>query len=126
MDIVIKDGVCGKQETEVNENNTAVAFGSGDVEVFATPAMIALMEKTANESVKELLPEGYVSVGIEINAKHIKASKVGSKIVCESFLSKVEGKKLTFNITAYDETAKIGEATHSRVIVEKTKFLSKL
>lgn len=126
MDIVIKDGVCGKQETEVNKKNTAVAFGSGDVEVFATPAMIALMEKTANESVKELLPEGYVSVGIEINAKHIKASKVGSKIVCESFLSNVEGKKLTFNITAYDETAKIGEATHSRVIVEKTKFLSKL
>ncbi len=126
MDTVIKDGICGKQEVEVNEKNTAIAFGSGDVEVFATPAMVALMEKTANESVKGLLPEGYVSVGIEINAKHIKASKLGSKIVCESFLSKVEGKKLTFIITAYDETAKIGEATHSRVVVEKTKFLSKL
>lgn len=126
MDINIASGICGKQETKVDENNTAIAFGSGNVEVYATPAMIALMEKTANESVMGLLPDGCVSVGIEINAKHIKASKIGNTITCESFLSKVDGKKLAFNIIAYDEQGKIGEATHSRVIVETNKFLSKL
>lgn len=122
----IENGICGKQQITVTKENTAISYGSGDVEVFATPAMIALMEKTANESIKPLLPEGMVSVGIEINAKHIKASKVGNTITCESFLSKVEGKKLSFDITAYDEKGKIGEATHSRVVVETDKFLSKL
>ncbi len=126
MDINIASGICGKQEIKVDENNTAIALGSGNVEVYATPAMIALMEKTANESVMGLLPDGCVSVGIEINAKHIKASKIGSTITCESFLSKVDGKKLSFNIIAYDEQGKIGEATHNRVIVETDKFLSKL
>ncbi len=126
MEIKIDCGICGKQQIEVKQEDTAIRHGSGDVEVFATPAMIALMEKTANESVKAFLPEGCVSVGIEINAKHIKASKTGSKVTCESFLSKVEGKKLNFDITAYDEDGKIGEATHSRVVVEKEKFLSKL
>lgn len=122
----IENGVCGKLQTKVTKENTAISYGSGDVEVFATPAMIALMEKTANESIKPFLPEGMVSVGIEINAKHIKASKPGSTITCESFLSKVEGKKLCFDITACDENGKIGEATHSRVVVETDKFLSKL
>ncbi len=126
MEINIKDGICGKEQIEVKEDNTAIRYGSGDVEVFATPAMIALMEKTANESIKPFLPESCVSVGIEINAKHIKASKIGSKVTCESFLSRVEGKKLSFDITAYDENGKIGEATHSRVVVERGKFMSKL
>lgn len=126
MDINIASGIGGKQEMKVGKNDTAIVYGSGDVEVFATPAMIALMEKTANESVKGLLPSQCISVGIEINAKHIKASKIGSLISCESFLSKVEGKKLSFNIIAYDESGKIGEATHSRIIVEKDRFLEKL
>ena len=126
MDINIASGIGGKQEIRVEQKDTAIVYGSGDVEVFATPAMIALMEMTANKSVKALLPQECISVGIEINAKHIKASKVGSLITCESFLSKVEGKRLSFNIIAYDEEGKIGEATHNRVIVEKDKFLSKL
>ena len=124
MDINIASGIGGKQEIRVEQKDTAIVYGSGDVEVFATPAMIALMEMTANESVKALLPQECISVGI--NAKHIKASKVGSLITCESFLSKVEGKRLSFYIIAYDEEGKIGEATHNRVIVEKDKFLSKL
>lgn len=126
MELEINVGICGKQEVVVDQNNTATALGSGDVPVFATPAMIALMEKTANDSVKQYMPENHVSVGIEINAQHIKATPIGGKVTCESFLSKVEGRKLVFNMTVYDGDGKVGEATHSRVVVDKDRFLGKI
>ena len=126
MEINIPQGVKGEQIVFVNETNTAKAYGSGLIDVFATPAMVGLMENTAHTSVQEFLPQGMVTVGIEINVKHIKATPLGMKVTCNSVLEKVEGKRLFFNVEAFDEVGKIGEANHIRYIVNAIKFVEKL
>lgn len=126
MELNIPLNLCNQEIEIVNETNVATVVGSGSVEVFATPAMIALMEKTANNSLRNYLPEDCVSVGVEINTKHIKASAIGKEIVCKSELIKVDGKKLFFNISAYEGEDMIGQASHTRVVVNKEKFLNNL
>lgn len=126
MELNIPLNLCNEEKEIVNANNVATVVGSGSVEVFATPAMIALMEKTANNSLRNYLPEDCVSVGVEINTKHIKASAIGKEIVCKSELIKVDGKKLFFNISAYEGGDMIGQASHTRVVVNKEKFLNNL
>ena len=110
----------------VSENDTAAVFGSGLSKVFSTPALVALMEHTAYSSVEELLPEGFSTVGIEINVKHKKASLPGQKILCKSVISKVEGKKIFFQITAFDQQGEVGTATHIRYIIDVKKFMDNL
>ena len=124
MELNIPLNLCNEEKEIVNANNVATVVGSGSVEVFATPAMIALMEKTANNSLRNHLPEDCVSVGVEINTKHIKASAIGKEIVCKSELIKVDGKKLFFNISAYEGEDMIGQASHTRVDVNKEKSLN--
>lgn len=126
MELNIPLNLCNEEREIVNANNVATVVGSGSVEVFATPAMIALMEKTANNSLRNHLPEGCVTVGVEINTKHIKASGLGKEIVCKSELIKVDGKKIFFNISAYEGEDLIGQASHTRVVVDKEKFLNNL
>ena len=126
MELNIPLNLCNEEKEIVNANNVATVVGSGSVEVFATPAMIALMEKTANNSLCNYLPEDCVTVGVEINTKHIKASAIGKEIVCKSELIKVDGKKLFFNISAYEGEDMIGQASHTRVVVNKEKFLNNL
>ncbi|MFA6201158.1 MAG: thioesterase family protein [Bacteroidales bacterium] len=126
MEINIPQAVKGEQIVFVNETNTAKAYGSGLIDVFATPAMVGLMENTAHTSIQEFLPQGMVTVGIEINVKHIKATPLGMKVTCNSILEKVEGKRFFFNIEAFDEVGKIGEANHIRYIVDAVKFVEKL
>lgn len=126
MELNIPLNLCNEEREIVNANNVATVVGSGSVEVFATPAMIALMEKTANNSLRNHLPEGCVTVGVEINTKHIKASGLGKEIVCKSELIKVDGKKLFFTISAYEGGDLIGQASHTRVVVDKEKFLNNL
>ena len=100
---MLKEGVKGTQEIMVTEENTAKVMGSGALDVFATPAMIALMEKTAWESVQPYLEEGSGTVGTLMNVKHVAASPVGMKITCETELTKVDGRALTFSVKAFDE-----------------------
>ena len=126
MELNIPLNLCNEEKEIVNANNVATVVGSGSVEVFATPAMIALMEKTANNTLRNHLPEGCVTVGVEINTKHIKASGLGKEIVCKSELIKVDGKKIFFNISAYEGEDLIGQASHTRVVVDKEKFLNNL
>jgi predicted thioesterase len=126
MELNIPLNLCNEEKEIVNANNVATVVGSGSVEVFATPAMIALMEKTANNSLRQYLPEDCVTVGVEINTKHIKASAIGKEIVCKSELIKVDGKKLFFSISAYEGEDMIGQASHTRVVVNKEKFLNNL
>lgn len=118
----LKPGIKGRSETTVQASNTARAYGSGLVEVFATPAMIALMELAASNSVQPLLPKGYVSVGTEVNIKHIKATSLNKKVWAETELQRVEGKKLVFAVEAHDESGKIGFGTHTRYVVEEASF----
>lgn len=126
MDIKIEIGVKGHQTKIVELNDTALKHESGLAEVFATPAMIALMEKTAYISIEEFLPEGFSSVGIQINAQHMKASLPGAIISCESEVTEVDGKKISFSITASDENGVIGKADHKRFIINSNDFINKL
>ena len=122
---MLETGIKGKQELTVTTENTAKAMGSGTLEVFATPAMIALMEKTAYESVAGELEDGSGTVGTALNVKHVSASPVGMKITCETELLKIDGRALTFSVKAYDEKGLIGEGEHERFIVYNEKFQAK-
>ncbi|MBI5538861.1 MAG: thioesterase family protein [Bacteroidia bacterium] len=119
-------GIEGKIEQFVTKDDTAAKYGSGLVEVFATPAMLALMEKTCLNSVLDYLNDGFNTVGTEVNIKHIKATPVGKKVYCKSVLNIIENKKLVFSVEAFDEEGKIGEGTHTRYIIDTKKFMEKL
>jgi len=119
-------GIKGYKEVTVTKELTAISLGSGDLEVYATPAMIALMEETASESVKPRLEVGQGSVGTCIAIKHLAATPIGMRVRCESELVEVDGRRLVFHITAYDEKDKIGEGTHERFIISNDKFQSKV
>lgn len=110
----------------VSEDNTALNLGSGDMEVFATPAMIALMENAAMNAVASSLAEGTTTVGTMMRSSHIKASAVGATITAEAELIAVDGRRLTFTVKAWDEQGVIGEGEHERFIVDRERFLSKL
>jgi Predicted thioesterase len=113
------------QTIQVTENQTAKQIGSGLLPVFATPALVALMENTAMQLIE--LPEGNSSVGISICVKHLKASPIGEKIECTATIVAIEGRKYSFEITATDSMGNlIGEATHERFLVNIEKFMSKL
>jgi predicted thioesterase len=126
MEFDITPGAEGKKEIIVTADKTAVAYGSGTVEVFATPAMIALMEQTAMESIAHFLQEPYVTVGAEVSVKHFRATLPGAKITCISKLILSEGKKLVFEVQASDESGVIGKGIHTRYIVDKQKFIDNL
>jgi predicted thioesterase len=124
--IRLEPGIEGRKEIVVKAENLATAFGSGTVEVFATPAMIALMEQTAMESVSAYLPSGLVSVGTEVSVKHFKATLPGKTVVCLSKLLSVDDKKLVFEVVANDEKGTIGKGIHTRYIVDKQLFIYNL
>ena len=111
---MLQAGIKGKKEITVTLDKTAKAMGSGTMDVFATPAMIALMENTAFESVASELEEGSGTVGTALDIKHVSATPVGMKVTCESELMKVDGRALTFSVKAFDEAGLIGEGTHER------------
>lgn len=113
-------------EKIVGITDTASYYGSGLLEVFATPSMIALMEQSAHQLAQSFLPEEQDTVGIELHIQHKKASPLGAKVYAESELIKQEGKILTFNVTAFDEHGEIGRGTHLRFIINPAKFMNKI
>lgn len=122
---MLEIGLQGHQELTVTEELTAKAMGSGELLVFATPAMLALMEKTAYQSVAAELEEGSGSVGTMVHLTHSAASPLGMKVICDSKLVAVDGRKLTFEIEARDEAGVIVQATHERFIIVNEKFQAK-
>jgi predicted thioesterase len=126
MEKVLKEGISFTQTITVESKDTAKQWGSGNLEVFATPAMVGLMENTALKCIQEYMNEGQDTVGIEINTQHIKATKVSKKVTCTATITKVDGKKLFFEIKAEDEDAPIGNSKHIRYIIDTEKFLSRL
>ena len=122
----IKIGQKHTSELTVNDSVTAIAMGSGDMPVLATPAMMALMENAAMLAIAETLPEGCTSVGGYIESSHLRPSKKGDKITAIAEVVKVEGKKVEFKVAAYSGETLLGEGTHLRFIVDKERFMSKL
>ncbi len=122
---MIKTGIKGQGSLTVRPEHTAKAFGSGDLEVFSTPAMIALMEQTAWASVAPELEAGEGTVGTRLDVAHLAATPVGMRVRCESELIAVDRRKLTFRVEAYDEAGKIGEGTHERFIINSERFMEK-
>ena len=118
-------GITGKQTITVTEEKIAQAMGSGTLPVFATPAMIALMENTAYKSVADELEEGAGTVGTLMNVKHVAATPVGMEVTCETKLIEVDRKRLVFEVKAYDAAGVIGEGTHERFIIDNERFLAK-
>lgn len=122
---MVEIGIKGRQETSVTEQNIATAVGSGSVRVFATPMMIALIEKCASLSVQPYLEEGQSSVGTLLNVSHVSATPVGMKVWAESELVEIDRRRLCFKVAAYDERGLIGEGTHERFIIDVEKFQKK-
>jgi predicted thioesterase len=121
-EIDLKISTSGEARTMVSDDNTAVKYGSGSVDVFGTPAMIALMEEAAINAVDSKLPNGYATVGIHLDIKHIAATPVGMNVTARAELTGIDGLKLTFRVEAFDESEKIGEGTHQRFIIELDRF----
>ncbi len=119
-------GITGKYERIVEYKYTAEALGSGGVKVFATPAMIGLMEQAALNLIQPYLEEGYSTVGLEVNVKHIKATPMGQNVYAVAKLVKIDDKKLTFEVEAYDEEGKIGFGSHRRYIINVEEFLKNI
>lgn len=123
MEIVV--GMKGEASTLVEREDTALEVGSGSLMVYATPCMVALMEGAACEAIAEALSEDQSSVGIALNIEHLSATPVGLEVRAEAEVTAVEGKIITFTLTAYDEAGKIGEGTHKRCLVNAQRFLDK-
>ncbi len=121
----INPGIVGEKSVAVTMENTAIAMGSGTLRVFATPAMIALIEGCCAESVEELLGEGVTSVGTAVNIEHLSASPLGAGIFCKSELTAFDGRKLDFSVEVFDNAGLIGRGTHTRFTVKAESFLKK-
>jgi len=123
---MLEIGLTAESSIVVTDTNTALTLGSGDMKVFATPAMVALMENAAMMAVAPHLEEGQTTVGTALNIEHIKATKVGDTVTATAVLTEINGRELKFNIAARDEVSLIGEGTHTRFIVNREKFMAKL
>lgn len=121
----LKVGMTNTCEMTVEKKDTAAAVASGLAEVFATPMMIALMEKASYTLAEQGMEEGCSTVGTAISVNHIAATPVGMKVKAVATLKEIDGRKLTFDVEAFDETEKIGDAVHTRFIIKSEKFLAK-
>ncbi|MBQ7834823.1 MAG: thioesterase family protein [Ruminiclostridium sp.] len=123
---MLETGLKGQQSEIVTNDKTAAAMGSGTLAVYATPAMIALMEKTAMCSVAGELSENEATVGTRLEISHLAACGLGTKVSCESELVEIDRKRLVFEVTAYDGETVIGKGRHERFIIDTVKFMSKI
>ena len=122
---MLEIGMKGKAQTIVTEDNTAKAFCSGALDVFATPAMLALMEETCWKMIQPELGEGEGSVGIKADISHDRASAIGHTITCEATLTEIDRRRLVFEVTCFDGDNIIGKGTHERFIINNERFCEK-
>lgn len=124
--MTIEIGLTGEMSTVVVDGLTARHLGSGGVDVYATPAMISLMEGAAVNAIDPMLPEGQSSVGIEIHVKHLAATPKGQKVRAKVEVIDVDRRKVTFKIQAWDEVELIGEGEHIRFIIDEDRYYERL
>ena len=122
---MLHTGMTGQMTMKVEKEHTAAVMKSGTLQVYATPAMIALIEETAWKSVAGELEEGCVTVGTALNVKHVSATPLGMQVTCKTTLEEVDGRRLVFSVLVEDEAGKVGEGTHERFIVQGEKFQAK-
>lgn len=123
---MIEIGLKGRKTAKVTEEYTAAHLLSGLLPVFATPALIALMEYTCSDSVQAELDEGFGTVGSLIDCKHTSPSPIGSSITCESELIEVDNRRLVFRVRACDDFGEVGSAIHERFIIDNSRFMQKV
>ena len=123
---MIEIGIKGHKEQIVTPEMSAARVGSGLVDVFATPMLVALVEQTCYESVLPHLDEGQGTVGTLVNVSHLSATPIGKRVWCDSELTEVDRRRLVFSVKAYDEVGLIGEGTHERFVIDTAKFMDKL
>ena len=122
---MLETGIKGTKTVTVNESNTAKVMGSGTLDVFATPALIALLEETCWRSVADELEEGCGTVGTLLEVKHTAPTPVGMEVTCESTLIEVDGRRLVFHVIARDTKGLVGEGNHERFVIQNEKFQTK-
>jgi len=122
----LKIGLTATAETKAAPENSAQSLGSGSLEVFATPAMIALMEQAAAASIQPRLENGQTTVGTLLNVSHVAATPLGMKVTAKAELVAMDRRKLTFKVEAFDEKEKIGEGIHERFIINIEKFMGRV
>lgn len=125
VEVVIEKGIRGRIEETVSPDQSAARVGSGLVDVFATPMMIALVERTCHESVLPHLADGQGTVGTKVEISHTAATPVGMRVWCESELTEADRRRLVFSVKVYDECGMIGEGEHERFVVDMERFQQK-
>lgn len=123
---MVELGLSAEASELVSESVTALAVGSGTVRVYATPAMIALMERTSVAALEKALRAEQTSVGVEVNVKHLAATPVGMRVHARAEVIAIAGRRVTFKVEAWDAREKIGEGTHTRVIVDTARFIERV
>ena len=122
---MINIGIIGEAKDIVNENNIAKTLRSGELNVYATPSMIALMEEAAYKSIQSELEQGKGSVGTLMNVKHLSSTPIGMEVTAKSELIEIDRRRLVFKVEAFDEGGKIGEGIHERFIIDNEDFQKK-
>lgn len=123
---MLQEGLQHVSQLTVHEAVTAIAMGSGDMAVLATPAMLALMENAAMLAVADHLPEGCTTVGGHITSSHLKPSVIGDTVTATATVTRIDGKKIEFHVEAHCGDTLLGEGSHLRFIVDRNKFMSRL
>ena len=123
---MLQTGIKGKIELTVTKDKCAGAIGSGELDVFATPSMIALIEEAAWKSVVPYLQPGEGPVGTALDVRHVAATPVGLQVTCETELTLVDRRRLVFDVKVYDAFGLVGEGTHERFIIQYEKFMKKV
>jgi predicted thioesterase len=123
MDLTaLKEGLEGTAAITVGEEHTAPRVGSGKVRVLATPVMINIMEAAALDAIEALLPEGHQSLGTHLNVGHYAATPIGMGLRATAVVTKIDGRTVDFRVEAFDDKERVGDGTHTRVIVNVARF----
>jgi predicted thioesterase len=121
----IYPGLVGEQEAKVGEAQLATKMGSGSVDAYATPAMIALIEQAAVAAIDPLLPEGQASVGTALEVRHLAATPLGARVRARAEVIAVEGRQITLRVEAWDEHEQIGAGVHTRYVIDVSRFMER-
>jgi fluoroacetyl-CoA thioesterase len=125
MQAELQPGLVGEASIAVDATNLATAFGSGAIDVFATPALVALLEQAASLAVEPLLAAGMITVGTHVDVRHLAATAAGDTVRARAELVEVDRRRLVFRVEAFDSVEQVGEGTHERMIVDRARLLER-